>query len=345
MKVLSIVYLLIAFVVFANAQQNTNSISNSDSDTASNLSQNSNNTVSNSNASVNSNLGANTINESNSSSITTLPVDKSSSKNSNSSSSNDNKQSDENFWVKTILSVVTIFSLGFGFYTSYRSTEINEQLKRLTQRQADTGEAMNRLVETHNQAIKNLTERQVIAVEEMNKFEKSHNQAIKDLTQKQLDLATENTGLVKANQKIIENQDKSRFYDEFKDFHAEFWNTPTIAEVRRWIANSEAYEKIKPTIAKRLKGEVSSSEYETLEKIDQFCALMTRLSRIRLTAMDESQKTLWTQIYYENWLDKCFERKELAAYMNEHWKRLVESARDAKINQINDENLLIDELA
>lgn len=107
----------------------------------------------------------------------------------------------------------------------------------------------------------------------------------------------------------------------FREFQREFWNDPVIAQVRSWICCDEAYRtQLRDILAKRLKGQVTTEEYEVLEKLDRFFALMLRIVYVQVRPVSDEQAKLITGLGYDWWLRSALERFEVSEYARKKWE-------------------------
>ena len=106
-----------------------------------------------------------------------------------------------------------------------------------------------------------------------------------------------------------------------------------MAEVRKWISNDEAFREIEPILSARAAGQVPAKDYNVLEQIDRFCALLARVATLSRKPMNEEQLMLWHKSYYSYWLTKAAERQVLKHYVQTHWEDLLE-LRPPRENQL-----------
>jgi len=114
------------------------------------------------------------------------------------------------------------------------------------------------------------------------------------------------------------------WYKEFRELNKEFWEDETIKIVRAWIACDEAYEEIETILDSRIKNKViTKDQYESLDKIDTFCALMTRIMDLDTRPRTKRQREMWQHLYFEYWLKTIDTRRPaLKAYISIAWERI-----------------------
>ena len=123
------------------------------------------------------------------------------------------------------------------------------------------------------------------------------------------------------------------WYENFNDLYAEFWNNPDTETVRCWIACSEAYSNVESIFHKRITtGEVSTSEYPVLEKVDKFCSLMIRISELTPEITSDKYYHLLQRLYFSFWIDKLKERQYLHQYVSQLWPGLLDNKSVIKAN-------------
>lgn len=70
---------------------------------------------------------------------------------------------------------------------------------------------------------------------------------------------------------------QAEWYANFRSLHRDFWKDEQMAKARKWIANPTAYRsELLPVLQKRAvsPGEVTPQEYDVLETVDRFCAML-----------------------------------------------------------------------
>jgi hypothetical protein len=115
---------------------------------------------------------------------------------------------------------------------------------------------------------------------------------------------------------------QNAWIDTYRVLHAEFWKDDNIAIVRNWITSEVAYVEVEKILSERLKSEenhLNSSENQTLEKIDKFCALLIRIQFFENSRMTKTQRDLWNKTYGNYWLRKIQQRKALRNYISAYW--------------------------
>jgi gamma-glutamylcyclotransferase (GGCT)/AIG2-like uncharacterized protein YtfP len=115
--------------------------------------------------------------------------------------------------------------------------------------------------------------------------------------------------------------------ERYREAHAEFWNDTVIAEVRSWIVNKQQYASLENVLGKRLASEendLTSDENFKLEKLDRFCALISRINLLQDDARTRKQRSLWQEIGGIYWLEKMQtpDRMALKRYVEQYWPNL-----------------------
>lgn len=109
-----------------------------------------------------------------------------------------------------------------------------------------------------------------------------------------------------------------------REFHHAFWNDESIRQVREWIALDASYADVRDAFAKRNKGEsVTATEYEKLEKVDKFAALLLAYKQVSPT--DWWHKKASRRLFDEYWLRQLTraKRPELREYFERYYEELV----------------------
>jgi len=115
---------------------------------------------------------------------------------------------------------------------------------------------------------------------------------------------------------------------EFRDIYREFWQNQTLADVRSWIASDILYETVLKRVLERRKyGDTRPEDYKTLEKLDQFCALMARVLSLGTRSRSRVQNRLWLSAYYEYWFKACTKRTLMGEYLDFLWLNLLTNGR------------------
>lgn len=123
-------------------------------------------------------------------------------------------------------------------------------------------------------------------------------------------------------------QKAEAWYQTFRELYARFWTDEQIAEVRSWIACDAAYEKVRPTLGQRFKGEVAVEEYWILERVDRFCALIIQIVQLNPEKGNSEQKKYYSELYDRYWFDKVRTRRELWKYVEKFWRTLHSSVEE-----------------
>lgn len=118
------------------------------------------------------------------------------------------------------------------------------------------------------------------------------------------------------------------WFVSFRDLHKEFWDDDKLKCVRIWICSDQEYMNVLlPVLEARKNGTVDANQYEHLESIDRYCALMIRVCLLRDANMTEEQIKTFQTLGYDAWLQKTKERVEIYRYIEKHWKHLAERMR------------------
>jgi len=81
----------------------------------------------------------------------------------------------------------------------------------------------------------------------------------------------------KNSRKIFEKSSEDEWLKTFQAHYFSFWNDADLRDVRMAIMNDEAYEEIKPILAKRLESpeSLTKQEYQEIDKVDKFINTLT----------------------------------------------------------------------
>jgi murein DD-endopeptidase MepM/ murein hydrolase activator NlpD len=141
----------------------------------------------------------------------------------------------------------------------------------------------------------------------------------------------------RASSKAAEALRLEEWNRDFREIHADFWQSDTLGQVRGWIANENLYTReLEPVLELRKFGAVSSKDYEFLEKLDRFCALLARVLYLQGRTMTDEQSRLWRMMNYDYWFVACAKRPLVAEYMDNYWLKLHrhgELARNAGLKE------------
>jgi hypothetical protein len=122
--------------------------------------------------------------------------------------------------------------------------------------------------------------------------------------------------------------------DRFRNLYQEFWNDEGMIEARHLINNSEGYAELEKILKKRNMTpdcNVNWEEYKILERIDNFCSVLTRVRSFGLSIrMSDIQKELWEDLLYSLWIKKFEEKTELREYVKRHWPKLMQAVEITK---------------
>jgi len=136
------------------------------------------------------------------------------------------------------------------------------------------------------------------------------------------------------SRKTTEKTTEESWLVTYRELHKEFWGNPAMAKVRSWLCCDEAYHnELKPILIMRIGGQVTQTEYESLESLDQFCALMLRIVHMEDFAVSKQQKQAYEKLGYYQWAFITKHRDEVTKYIEIHWEPLFPHIRDAKLNR------------
>lgn len=112
-----------------------------------------------------------------------------------------------------------------------------------------------------------------------------------------------------------------------------------MSQVRSWLACEAAYEEIRCTLEKRVGGDkVNAQEYQVLESIDRFCALLMQM--LMMIPKSKEQEHLYRQFIDRFWLQRIREKPPLLVYARQLWPQL-----GVFLSKIPDEAIPIDIVA
>ena len=110
-----------------------------------------------------------------------------------------------------------------------------------------------------------------------------------------------------------------------------------MAAMRRWIANPQSYDgELRDILAKRNKSAdlISPEEYQKIEIVDRFAALLVRLIDHNPEQLEEDRRWLVEQSFDRYWIHTIYStRPELKTYLRDHWERVmreIEKYREAR---------------
>lgn len=121
----------------------------------------------------------------------------------------------------------------------------------------------------------------------------------------------------------------------YRELHKEFWTDEKMAKVRAWLCCDDAYKnELKPILAKRLDGQILSADYETLDLLDRFCAVMLRVAHMDAASRSKQQIAAYRQLGYFQWMYIMKRRPEVVDYLKLHWEHLHDKVVDAKLYSV-----------
>ena len=120
----------------------------------------------------------------------------------------------------------------------------------------------------------------------------------------------------------IQRRDKDNAWVQaFRDLYSKFWSDDHMTRVRAWLACDASYKEIEPILVKRLAlGKIEVNEYEILESIDRFCALMMQM--LQMIPRSTDQERLYRQLIDRYWLQKLRARQPFRGYVTTYWPLL-----------------------
>jgi gamma-glutamylcyclotransferase (GGCT)/AIG2-like uncharacterized protein YtfP len=123
----------------------------------------------------------------------------------------------------------------------------------------------------------------------------------------------------------------ANWIERYGKIHAEFWNDAGIAETRACIEYHRQYDEISKIISKLMSnrstleyGDLTESEEKKLEKLDRFCALISRMYLLEDDATTPKQRSLWRDIGGVYFITRMQipERMAFKRYIEEFWPDL-----------------------
>ena len=109
-----------------------------------------------------------------------------------------------------------------------------------------------------------------------------------------------------------------------RDIHKEFWDDKDIALVRTWLCSDEIYKELEVILNERKNKTIDKKDdYEKLEALDKYCALMIRVKSLSTAEMTKEQRDIFETLNYDLWLYKAKLRTEIYEYIKDHWKNLA----------------------
>ena len=130
------------------------------------------------------------------------------------------------------------------------------------------------------------------------------------------------------NFRIGAQKHQAEWYANFRDMHCDFWQDPRMAIVRKWIANPNAYrDELVPVLERRAISPdlVSAVEYDALETVDRFCALLSRILEHNPEALSADHVWMIESTFDIYWINTVMaDRPGLHTYMKAHWPRLMQ---------------------
>lgn len=116
-----------------------------------------------------------------------------------------------------------------------------------------------------------------------------------------------------------------QWVEAFRHIYSEFWKDESIANARRRIDNDHEFAPLQKTISRLLSDgnvDMDSKDYELLEDLDKFCALLLRAAFFNKRRMTSVQRELWTAMFESYWVNRLYERPELKIYVERYWPSL-----------------------
>src|SRR4051794_34295824 len=118
---------------------------------------------------------------------------------------------------------------------------------------------------------------------------------------------------------VHRRQVRDAWLRDFQMQYGQFWSEDVTAEVRKWIIVDESYQKIEPILKKRNSSKkciLNEEEYDTLEKIDQFCSVIVRFRSFGEALIKSLQRQPWRRaMLAEYWIAQIAEREEMRIYI------------------------------
>lgn len=118
-----------------------------------------------------------------------------------------------------------------------------------------------------------------------------------------------------------------------RDFHQFFWTDPDCKEVRSWIACDNAYNGVDKILDKTKKEEsLTKEEYNTIEKIDKFLALL--LSYKQIERKHSMHGDISNRLFDSYWIKEIRgeKRKEFLWYLGEFYPELIDYSDNQSIS-------------
>jgi hypothetical protein len=120
---------------------------------------------------------------------------------------------------------------------------------------------------------------------------------------------------------------QAEWYANFRGLHRDFWKDEHMAKVRKWIANPAAYRnELLPILQRRAVSpeQVTAEEYDSLETVDRFCALLETTFAHNPEALSDDHQWMIESTFDVYWMNTVMaDRPDLKAYMEAHWPRLM----------------------
>jgi hypothetical protein len=118
---------------------------------------------------------------------------------------------------------------------------------------------------------------------------------------------------------------KMQWAESFRQIYSDFWKDENVAKARRRIDNALEFDALREVIAKSLLDDkigLDPYEYEILEDLDGFCAILLRAALLGEGKMTSAQREQWTAMFGSYWVNRLYERPELKDYVNRYWPYL-----------------------
>ncbi len=123
----------------------------------------------------------------------------------------------------------------------------------------------------------------------------------------------------------------TNWIERYGKAHSEFWNDNDIAEARSCIEYRRQYDEISKIISKIIlsrltseDGDLTDEEEKRLEKLDRFCALISRIYLLEEDATTAKQRNLWRDIGGVYFIERMQtpERMAFKRYIETFWPDL-----------------------
>jgi len=137
---------------------------------------------------------------------------------------------------------------------------------------------------------------------------------------------------------IEKTKQREEWNHEFRSAHEGYWQSEALSEVRSWIVHEDLYQQnLARVLELRKCGRFPVRRYSTLEKLDQFCASLTRVLYLMEWNMKELAPTLlsrredrdaskhkWSILErtYGFWFRACAQQPLVTEYMDYYWTDL-----------------------